>query len=396
MHLLIAPNAFKNALPADQVAAAIQRGVARSRLPATMETFPVGDGGDGTGDLLIRHLKGQNMPVIAHGPFGQKIKTHWGLVTGSVPAFEAPADGVAQQDRATPGRIAIIEMANASGLRLLDPERLNPLQASSRGTGELICAALECEAKTIIIGMGGSATVDGGAGILQSLGARFLDRSGQTLNDLPAELASLHSIDTSAIHHRLGETELIVLCDVENPLTGPNGAAAIFGPQKGASPDAVRQLEAGLRQFASVVAGQTGKDITALARGGTAGGAAAGLYGLLSARLVSGIDYFLDITNFNAALDRSTVVITGEGNIDDQTLEGKAPFGVALRAQTHGIPVIAFTGKTPSNPYPLHLVFDQIISINPAEIELKEALEETADNLERTAMEWANRVAASL
>jgi glycerate kinase len=373
MHILIAPNAFKNSLTANEAAAAIGRGLSRSRLVATSECFPVGDGGDGTGDLLIQHLHGQRIPAEARDPLGRKRSTYFCLIQPHT---------------------AIIEMANASGLRLLNPAELDPLHASSYGAGELIRAALDHHAKRIIIGMGGSATVDGGTGILRALGARFLNSQGQPLDDLPARLPDLDSIDLSGLDPRLGTTELIVLCDVTNPLVGAEGAAAVFGPQKGASPAAVRQLETGLGRLARVIARQTGKDMATLPRTGTAGGAAAGLYGLTQANLVSGIDYFLEITGFNTALARSTHVITGEGSIDEQTLRGKAPFGVATFAKAHGLPVIALTGRLPDNPTTLRPWFDEIICINPPGQLLAEALINTAAHLEHAAQKWADRLAS--
>ena len=275
MHILIAPNAFKNGLTADEAGQAIARGLSRSRLSASSETFPVGDGGDGTGDLLIQRLHGRRIPANARDPFGRRIDTYFGLIESS--------------------SIAIIEMANASGLRLLDRKELHPLRASSAGTGDLIRAALDHGAKCIIIGMGGSATVDGGAGILQALGARFLNDSGQLLERLPAQLPDLASIDLSGLDAGLATTQLIILCDVSNPLTGPKGAAAVFGPQKGADPAAVRQLESGLKRFGEVIFDRTGTDLALAPRTGTAGGAAAGLHGLgrsplgLLQRLIHGV-----------------------------------------------------------------------------------------------------------
>jgi glycerate kinase len=318
----------------------------------------------------------------------------------------------------------VIEMANASGLRLLDPQELDPLRADSAGTGDLIRAALDQHTapdrhvvhdrhathspdhrlSRIIIGMGGSATVDGGTGILQSLGARFLNSDGQPLQDLPGSLTELASIDLSGLDPRLATVELIVLCDVNNPLTGPRGAAAVFGPQKGASPQDVRQLDAGLTQLARVIdlSAPPGTDppasarmgISSLPRGGTAGGAAAGLHGLLSARLVDGIDYFLDITSFDAALDRSDWVITGEGSIDEQTLQGKGPFGVARRAKKKGVPVIGLAGRLPKEIVPgLKEYFDMLLPISTEALELAEALRLTAVNLERTAEQIGNWLA---
>jgi glycerate 2-kinase len=380
MHVLIAPNAFKNSLTADEAAAAIRRGLSRSRLTTTAECFPVGDGGDGTGDLLIQRLRGQRISTKARDPLDRTIDTYFGMIEPSSTAIPPPAT-------------AIIEMANASGLRLLDRKELNPLHASSAGTGDLIRAALDHNAKRIIIGMGGSATVDGGTGILHALGARFLNSDGQSLEYLPEQLPGLESIDLSGLDPRLTTTELVVLCDVTNPLTGPRGAAAVFGPQKGADPAAVRHLESGLKKFAEVIFRQTGFDLAAIPRTGTAGGAAAGLYGLLHASLVSGIDYFLEITNFTEAIHRSTHVITGEGRIDEQTLQGKGPFGVAVHAKAKKLPVIALTGRLPADMTALRPYFDEIILINPPGIRFPEAVADTAANLERTALEWANRLA---
>jgi glycerate 2-kinase len=388
MHILIAPNAFKNSLNANEVAAAIQRGLSRSRLTATGECFPVGDGGDGTGDLLIQRLHGELMTAEARDPLGRKRSTWFGLATFST-AHTEPTPTTHTEPTPT----AIIEMANASGLRLLNPTELNPLRASSAGTGDLIRAALDLYARRIIIAMGGSATVDGGTGILGALGARFLNSHGQPLNYLPDQLPDLASIDLSDLDPRLSTTELIVLCDVNNPLIGAEGAAAVFGPQKGASPAAVFRLEAGLQQLARVIARQTGMDVATLPRTGTACGAAAGLHGILQASLVSGIDYFLQITDFESALKKSTHVITGEGSIDEQTLQGKAPLGVATRAKAHGLPVIALTGRLPDNPAPLHPYFHEIICINPPGLPLAEALANTAANLEQAVKKWADRLA---
>jgi glycerate kinase len=374
MHLLIAPNAFKNSLTANEAAAAIQRGLSRSHLTATTECFPVGDGGDGTGDLLIQRLHGQHIAAKARDPLGRPIAANFGLIQPHT---------------------AIIEMATASGLHLLDPAELNPLRTSSAGTGDLIRAALDRHAQRIILGMGGSATVDGGTGILRALGARFLNSYGQPLEDLPAQLPDLASIDLSDLDPRLQSTELIVLCDVINPLTGPEGAATVFGPQKGATVKAVQHLESGMERLAQVITGQTGLELATLPRTGTAGGAAAGLHGLLQASLVSGIDYFLEITGFDAALDHSDWVITGEGSIDEQTLQGKGPLGVARRAKKKSIPVIGLAGRLPLEMSPgLKEYFDMLMPINPEPLELAEALRLAAVNLERTAVQLGNWLAA--
>lgn len=363
MHLLIAPNAFKNSLTAGESAEAIQRG-----LPAffTTECFPVGDGGDGTGDLLIERLGGQRITAQARDPFGRQISTYWGLAGN--------------------GRTAIIEMANSSGLRLLDRHDLNPLKATSHGTGDLILAALDRGAKHIILGMGGSATVDGGAGILEALGVCFYSDNDQLLTDLPSGLTGLASIGMAGLDPRLTGVEITVLCDVANPLTGPQGAAAVFGPQKGASQKDVQSLDAALARLAVVIERQTGAALSTLPRTGTAGGAAAGLHGLLQARLVSGIDYFLEISGFEEALDRCDWVITCEGSIDEQTLQGKAPFGVASRAKKKGKRVIGLAGKVPLHDIPeLKEYFDVLLPISHAPVDLPTALRNTAQDLRRTA-----------
>ena len=392
-HFLIAPNAFKNSLSAGEAALAIRNGLLQSGLECTCECFPIGDGGDGTVDLLIERLGGTKPEAEARDPLDRKISTYLGLIgpTAATPATAAtatapatPATATAVATAATP--TALIEMANASGLRLLTPGELNPLRALSHGTGDLIRAALDRKARRIIIGMGGSATVDGGVGILEALGARFLDKHGAPLSNLPESLTNLASIDTSGLDPRLANTELIILCDVDNRLLGPSGSAVVFGPQKGASPQAVQKLDAALSRLAAIVGKQTGRDLTTVVYGGTAGGAAAGLYGLLNATLVNGIDYFLEITDFDKALSSATWVITGEGSIDEQTLQGKGPFGVASRAKSKGLPVIGLAGKLPLQPSAgLKKYFDLLLAIGNEPTDLAGALKNTAANLTRTA-----------
>ena len=376
MHLLIAPNAFKHALDAEAAAAAILLGLEQSKLIFTAECFPVGDGGDGTGDLLIARLEAKKIPVEALDPFRRKRTTYYGLT----------ADG----------KTVIVEMANASGLRLLAPQELAPLHAASWGTGNLIRAALDKNPTRILIGMGGSATVDGGAGILAALGARFLDANGQVITDLPAGLTGLAAIDLSDLDPRLKSVELTVLCDVDNPLLGAEGAAAVFGPQKGASEKDVPQLELALQHYSAIIRQQYHKDLSNLPKGGTAGGAAAGLYGILNAQLVDGIDYFLTITDFETALRKAQWVITGEGSIDEQTLKGKGPFGIANAAKRKGIPVIGLAGRLPNEKSTsLGNYFDVLLPINHEALPLADALRFTAANLTATARAIGNLLAAA-
>ncbi|MEO6232427.1 MAG: glycerate kinase [Ferruginibacter sp.] len=371
LHILIAPNAFKNSLSAQAAAEAIQRGLHNSKLDCTCECFPVGDGGDGTGELIMQKCNGERYEATVKDPIGRDITAAYGIINS--------------------GDACVIEMADASGLRLLKKNELNPLRATSFGTGQLIKAALDKGIRKIILCMGGSATVDGGCGILSALGIRFLDAAGTELLALPERLVDLASIDFSNLDERILSSEITVLCDVDNKLLGAHGAAAVFGPQKGASPEDIKILEQALSKLAAITLQQTGIDMAAIKYGGTAGGAAAGLHGLINARLVNGINYFLDITAFESSLQKSAIVITGEGSIDEQTLQGKGPFGVASRAKKLGKPVIALAGKVPLTKSPeLSAYFDVLLSIGNEPMELKMAMAATAQNLERTALELGN------
>jgi glycerate kinase len=374
MNILIAPNAFKHSLTAEETASAIREGLMQSKLDCECECFPVADGGDGTGELIIKKCDGQLAASEARDALGRKIKASFGLIDN--------------------GKTAVIEMADASGIRLLKREELNPLIATSFGTGEQIKAALDLGVSKIIIGMGGSATVDGGCGILKALGIRFLNAGNQELTGLPGSLTELDTIDVTGIDERILTCEVIVLCDVDNLLLGEKGAAAMFGPQKGASADDVKKLDAALGRLAQAALQQTGKDMAAVKYGGTAGGAAAGLFALLNARLVNGIDYFLELTGFEAALKKADLVITGEGSIDEQTLQGKGPYGVAYRAKLQGLPVIALAGNVPLVPDKnLQKYFDVLLPIGHQPCDLATALKVTAGNLKRTAVELGNLLA---
>ena len=374
LRVLIAPNAFKNSLDASTVAAAIREGLERSNLDCTCECFPIGDGGDGTGVLIIKRKAGVVVEAAVHDPLGRVLSASFGLIDA--------------------GETAVIEMANASGLRLLQPAELNPLRALSVGTGEQMLFALDKGVSKIVIGMGGSATVDGGVGILKALGCRFLDADGRELSSLPEDLARLAVVDISGIDKRIFSCEVVVLCDVDNLLLGAYGAAAVFGPQKGARPADVLLLDAGLERLAEVALLQTGKDITSLLYGGTAGGGAAGLYAFLNAKLVNGIEYFLQLTGFDAALERADIVITGEGSIDEQTLQGKGPFGVARRAKERGLPVIAVAGKVPLvRDMGLQKYFDVLMAIGHEPFDLATALGCARENLVRMGWEVGNLLA---
>ena len=365
MRILIAPNAFKNSLDAVKVAEAISKGLQQSKLSCSTVCFPVGDGGDGTASLLVQHFNGKMIEATVHDPLGRKIKTSFGLI----------------DDDTT----AVIELADASGLRLLQPVEYTPLRTTTYGTGELIKQALDKGVKKIILGIGGSATVDAGVGLLQALGIKFYGINEDELQQLPASLINLHKIDITGIDKRLAYTEIVVLCDVANTLLGAAGAATIFGPQKGASENEVQQLEKALTQLRNIVFAETGKDMATIKHGGASGGVAAGLHTFLQAKLVNGIEHFLDITGFDAALEKADLVITGEGSIDIQTLQGKAPFGVAKRAKEKSIPVIGIAGKVPlHHDEKLQQYFDVLIPISNEAMDIQTAIDCTYDNLVRT------------
>jgi glycerate kinase len=366
MHILIAPNAFKNSMTAQVAAEAIREGFNQSSLTCTTECFPIADGGDGTAELIINKLKGSVIPMQVNDPLGRVINSSFGLIDN--------------------GQTAVIEMADASGLRLLNADELNPLVATSYGTGQMIAKALDMGVKKIIIAMGGSATIDGGTGILLALGARFLDKEYNELINLPKTLSQLHYVDLYSLDTRLATCEIIVLCDVDNKLLGDTGAAAVFGPQKGASADEVKLLEEGLTRLYEVTLKHLDKDIAAIKYGGAAGGASAGIYAYLNAKLVNGIDYFMEITSFNEALEKATLVITGEGSIDEQTLQGKGPYGVANRAKAKNIPVIGIAGKIPlETNEKLNEYFNVLLAIGNEPTDIPTALKRTKDNLIRVS-----------
>ncbi|QIP16998.1 glycerate kinase [Spirosoma aureum] len=371
--VLIAPNAFKHSLNAMDVALAIQEGLQKSRLDCVCECFPVGDGGDGTGELMIKKHNGSIVSAEVNDPFNRKITSSFGLVND--------------------GETAIIEMANASGLHLVKPEELDPLRATSFGTGELIKLALDKGVTKIVLAIGGSATVDGGTGILRALGIRFLNAAGQELT-APESLTELASIDVSGLDQRILACEVSILCDVDNTLVGDHGSAAVFGPQKGATPDGVKKLDTSLRKFAEVALAQTGIDMTLIKHGGAAGGVSAGLYTFFNARLVNGIDFFLDFTGFTEAVAKADVVITGEGSIDEQTLHGKGPFGVAFQAKRKNLPVIGLAGKIPlEQNEKLNQYFDVLLAIGNGPTDITTALKYTKENLIRTAWQVGNLLA---
>ena len=374
MKILIAPNAFKNCLSASEAAKAIELGLRQSKLDFTCECFPIADGGDGTADLLIVKFKGRRIEKEVKDPLGRPISSVFGLIEE--------------------GKTAVIEMADASGLKLLQKNELDPLHATTYGTGELIRFALDAGVSMIIIGLGGSATVDGGTGIVKALGGRFLNSDDNELADLPESLVHLDKIDLSGLDQRIRDCEIIVLCDVDNKLLGEKGAATVFGPQKGADKKGVLQLEASLVRLRDIALEETCRDMGLVKHGGAAGGSAAGLNVFLGAKLVNGADYFLKLTGFEESLKKADLVISAEGSIDEQTLEGKGPFAVAQLAKKHNLGVIGLAGKVPEKENKaLRKYFDVLLAIGNEPTDLTEAMKLTKENLIRTAKEVGNLIA---
>ncbi|MCW4466819.1 glycerate kinase [Glutamicibacter sp. MNS18] len=323
MKIVIASDKFKGTLTGAEVAAALHSGLARSIPQLDTVTVPVADGGEGTVDAALAAGFTQ-VTVTVTGPTGQPVDAAY----------------------ATNGDTAVIEMAAASGLDVLPGGRKEPLTATSYGTGELVKHALQAGATQIVLGVGGSATTDAGAGMLQALGVLLKDRAGRELPGGGAALADVARIDFTALENLLAGTSMVLAADVDNPLTGPNGAAAIFGPQKGASDSQVRELDAALGHFAGVLEEQLGTGYRQNPGAGAAGGMGYAAMALLGAKRRRGIDVVLELTGLAEALEGADAVITGEGSLDHQSLEGKTPIGVAELAGSRGVPVYAVCGRT--------------------------------------------------
>jgi glycerate kinase len=324
MHVVVAPDKFKGSLTAAEVAARIAAGISTVAPDATVVQVPVADGGDGTVDAALA-AGYDRVPVRAEGPTGEPVEAAFAMRAG----------------------VAVVEMANVSGLRLLPPDRLAARDASSYGTGEVVRAALDRGCTTVTLGIGGSASTDGGAGLVQALGARLLDAEGEDLPRGGAALAALERLDLSGLHPAVRETRFIVASDVDNPLLGGNGAAAVYGPQKGASEADVAVLDAALARWADVVDAAVGhgRALRDLPGAGAAGGVGYAAMALLDAELRPGIELMLDLVGFADHLPGADLVITGEGSLDEQTLSGKAPAGVAAAAANADIPVVTVSGR---------------------------------------------------
>lgn len=366
MRVVVAPNAFKGSLTAFEAALAIARGLSIADSAIEIVSLPIADGGDGTSAVLLAAGAGVIRETIVPDPLGRPVRASFGLIEE--------------------GRTAVLDVATASGIALLAPDERDPLSASSRGTGKLLRAALDTGVETVILGVGGSATVDAGSGLLAALGVGLLDEAGTPIPSGGAGLAQLSRIDLSRVHPALARVKLRVACDVNSPLLGAHGAAVLFAPQKGATPDAVLELERNLAHFADVIERTTQRDVRNLVSGGAAGGIAAGLFGALGATLESGIDLVLERVDFDRALLGADLVITGEGFLDRQSLRNKGPCGVARRAQQWGVPVMALVGGIADDVRLADFYeFAGIFSICRRPMSLEEAMQRSAELLESAA-----------
>ena len=369
MKLVIAPDSFKESLSAEQVAEAIAAGWRSVYPQADIQLCPMADGGEGTVDAVLAASGGQRRELSVCGPLGLPVQAHWGWLE----------DGQ-----------AVIEMAAASGLHWVAPEQRDACITTTRGTGELILAALDAGARRIILGIGGSATNAGGAGLLQALGVRLLNAEGHALAAGGAALADLQRIDLDGLDPRLAQVEILVAADVDNPLCGPRGASHVFGPQKGASPEQVQQLDRALGHFADVMAAALDEDYRDVPGVGAAGGLGFAARAVLGASFRPGIELVAELSGLADAMQGADLVITGEGRLDGQSLHGKTPVGVARVASTAGVPVIALAGSLGEGYQQLYEAgIEAAFSLTPGPISLDRAMADAGQQLQSRATDIA-------
>jgi len=366
MKIVIAPDSYKDSLSALEVATAIERGFREIFPSAHYIKLPVADGGEGTVDAMVAATHGRIVHVPVTGPLGERVEGFYGLSGDEQSAF--------------------IEMAAASGLERVAPAQRNPLKTTSWGTGELIRHALDVGVKHIIIGFGGSATNDGGAGMVQALGAALLDADDRPIGQGGGELANLARIDLHGLDKRLADCRIEVACDVTNPLIGTDGASAVFGPQKGATPEMIVSLDHALERYAQVIARDLDIDVVNLVGGGAAGGMGAALYAFCGAQLRQGIEIVTDALHLAEQVADADLVITGEGRIDSQTIHGKVPVGVASIAKRFNKPVIGIAGSLTADVGVVHehgidAVFSAIYTV----CSLEDALKNASENVQMAA-----------
>ena len=366
MKIVIAPNALKDCLTTSEAADAIEKGILNVFPEAETVKVPVADGGDGLLDALLTPLNGVCHTAEVTGPRYDKLSADFAYFS--------------QQ------KTAIVEMAKASGLALLPLDKRDAELTTSLGTGELIKAALLLDVTHIFVGIGGSATCDGGIGLATALGLRFLDKNGTPVKPIGKSLQEIAKIDMSNMHPKLSTVKIEVVCDVDNPLLGKNGAAYVYGPQKGASPEQVKELDSGLANLAFVIKKDLGVDVTEISGGGAAGGIGAGMYAYFNAPLKPGIDIVLDLVKLREKLQNTDLILTAEGQMDNQTAYGKAPAGVAKCAKEKNIPCIAIAGGVKEDIDELHKIgINAVFSLCPAPVTLEDAIQNGGNYLSRVS-----------
>lgn len=365
MKIVIAPDSFKESLDAMAVANCIENGFSQIFNDAEFVKLPLADGGEGTVDVLLQALNGEKQFNEVCGPLNTKVNAHWALLKND--------------------NTALIEVAQASGLDLISPEQRDPLITTTFGTGQLIKQAIDLGVNKIILGLGGSATNDAGAGIVQALGGKLMDAQGQAIALGGLALQTLHSIDLTDVDPRCKTVEFIVACDVDNPLCGENGASYIFGPQKGADKNMVVQLDKAITNFAQLATPLIGINHANSQGFGAAGGVPMGLSLLFDVQIKAGIEMVLDAVGADVLLNNTDLVITGEGQMDNQTLQGKTPYGIAKRAQARGIPVIGIAGSLGKEVEALYSKMEGIFGTVRSPQPLAQVLLEADANLTRTA-----------
>ncbi len=376
MKIVIAPDSFKGSASAGQVAEALARGWRKVFPNALVMTLPMADGGEGTTEALVAATGGTTETVAVQDPLGRPLEASFGILGD--------------------GQTAVVEVAAASGLPLLSAAERNPLLTTTYGTGQLIRAAMRKGISRLLIGLGGSATVDGGAGLVSALGAKLLNAAGRPIGPGGGSLGELAQIQPGELPRLVGKVEILAACDVDNPLTGPNGAAAVFGPQKGAAPDEVSRLDRNLAHYAKLIARDLGVQVDRLAGAGAAGGLGAGLVAFLGAKLVPGIEMVMAASELEEKLQNCDLVITGEGKLDGQSARGKTPVGVARLAAKARIPVLAIGGAIAQDADELYEQgIGAMLSITPGPISLETAMEQGEKLLEETAQRAARLFALS-
>ncbi len=364
MKIVLAPNAFKDSLTATEVAVAMATGVRKILPSAEIVAVPVADGGDGLLNVVLEALGCELRTLTVTGPLNQLLAANFGYVKSR--------------------DLVIVEMALASGLALLPKKLQDPTLTTTFGTGELIKAGLDLGVRQIYVGIGGSATTDGGIGMAQALGVHFLDKYDRELPGIGKSLTAIAKIDISELDPRIKDCTIKAVCDVENPLYGPEGAAFIYGPQKGANPEQVQMLDDGLKNLARRIKEDLGIDVKDLPGAGAAGGLGAGLHTFIGAQLCKGVDLIFDLLNLPEKLSGADLVLTGEGQIDSQTVFGKAPGAVGLAAQAQGIPCFAIAGSIGKNLEPLHQSgINAIFALCPGPISLAESMKFAKENVAR-------------